>query len=245
MSSRYNRFSMSEPLQRIRPITRDSVEDRVALALRALITTGELPEGTPLVQRDLAQRLGVSQTPVRLGLTELVRSGLVELGESGRASVSRLTREDLEEIYAARLGLEGLAARLGAAAVGREELNRMSDMLAELGRLAKQRDVTSYLQVRWDLHETAYAAARRPRLLAEVERLYWRAERYTRLIYTSGSRFRESLGHYRRFYEACRAHDPLQAEHVMQNSMRWGVELIGATVPTEAEWDSSASKRAI
>ena len=98
----------------IAPIRRAPVEQSVAGALRELIVSGRLPEGTPLVQRDLAQRLGVSQTPVRIGLSELEREGLVQVGDTGRALVSRLTREDLEEIYAARLGLEGLAARVGA-----------------------------------------------------------------------------------------------------------------------------------
>ena len=82
---------MTEALKSVGPIARDSVEDRVAYALRELIVTGQLPEGTPLVQRDLAERLGVSQTPIRLGLTELERAGLVEVGETGRATVSRLT----------------------------------------------------------------------------------------------------------------------------------------------------------
>ena len=79
------------------------------------------------MQRDLAQRLGVSQTPVRIGLSELEREGLVEVGETGRALVSRLTREDLEEIYAARLGLEGLAARVG---VARDRRRRASSACA-------------------------------------------------------------------------------------------------------------------
>src|SRR4051812_38889557 len=112
---------MADPVQ---PIQRESVEDRVTAALRELIVSGQLPEGTPLVQRALAERLGVSQTPVRLALTALQRVGLVVVGDTGRAVVSRLTREDFEEIYAARRGLEGLAARVGAAAVGPEELAR-------------------------------------------------------------------------------------------------------------------------
>jgi DNA-binding GntR family transcriptional regulator len=116
---------VTEALKSVGPIDRDSVEDRVAYALRELIVTGQLPEGTPLVQRDLAERLGVSQTPIRLGLTELERGGLVEVGETGRATVSRLTREDFEEIYATRLGLEGLAARVGVAAMGAAELAQM------------------------------------------------------------------------------------------------------------------------
>ena len=66
------------------------------------------------MQRDLAQQLGVSPTPVRAGLSQLEREGFVAVTPTGRAVVSRLTREDFEEIYAARLGLEGLAARVGA-----------------------------------------------------------------------------------------------------------------------------------
>jgi DNA-binding GntR family transcriptional regulator len=185
------------------------------------------------VQRDLAERLGVSQTPVRIGLTELQRVGLVEVGETGRATVSRLTREDLEEIFAARRGLEGLAARVGAAAVGPEELARMKELLAELERLAKAQDVDGYLRARWQFHAACYEAARRPRLLADVERLFWRAERYNRLVLSSRERFRGSVANYRRFYEACVAGDAKQAARVVEESTQWAVDLIWKSLPSE------------
>jgi DNA-binding GntR family transcriptional regulator len=225
---------VTEALKGVEPIARESVEDRVATSLRELIVTGRLAEGTPLVQRDLAERLGVSQTPVRLGLLELERVGLVEIGETGRAMVSRLTREDLEEIYAARLGLEGLAARVGVAAMGPDELARMRMLLRELERLAKEQDVDGYLRVRWEFHATCYRAARRPRLLAEVERLFWRAERYNRLVLSGRERFRRSVGHYRRFYEACRTGDARTAEKVIHESTQWGVDQIADSLPKES-----------
>jgi DNA-binding GntR family transcriptional regulator len=224
---------VSEALEGIEPIGRESVEDRVAGALRGLIVSGQLPEGTPLVQRDLAQRLGVSQTPVRLGLSELQRLGLVEVGGTGRAFVSRLTREDLEEIYSARLGLEGLAARVGAAAVGAAELGRMRALLTELERLARARNVDSYLAVRWEFHAACYRASGRMRLLAEVERLFWRAERYNRLVLSSRDGFRRSVAHYRSFYEACKAGDPRAAEKVIHESTRWAIEVLWETLPSE------------
>ncbi len=224
---------MTEALKSVGPIARDSVEDRVAQALRELIVSGQLPEGTPLVQRDLAERLGVSQTPIRLGLTELERAGLVEVGDTGRATVSRLTREDFEEIYAVRLGLEGLAARVGAAAVGPAELARMRTLLTELERLAKEQDVDGYLRLRWQFHAACYAAAGRPRLVAEVERLFWRAERYNRIVLSSRERFRRSVGHYRRFYEACKAGDPREAERVIHDSTQWAVDAIAGLLPDE------------
>jgi DNA-binding GntR family transcriptional regulator len=221
-------------LEGIEPLARASVENRAARLLRGLIVSGQLPEGTPLVQRELAERLGVSQTPVRLALTELQRSGLVEVGETGRAHVSRLTREDFEEIYAARRGLESLAARVGAAAMTDEDAARMGALLTELEGLAAKQDVEGYLRARWEFHATCYAAARRPRLLAEVERLFHRSERYNRLVLSTQERFRQSVANYRRLYEACRARDGAAAERAIDEQMRWAVDRVGGSLPSEA-----------
>ena len=226
---------MTEALKGIAPIERTSVEDRVATTLRELIVSGELPEGTPLVQRDLADRLGVSQTPVRLGLSELERAGLVEVGDTGRALVRRLTREDFEEVYAARLGLEGLAARVGAAAVGPVELERMHALYAQLERLARKQAVDDYLRARWDFHATCYRASGRGRLVAEVERLFWRAERYNRLVLTGRERFDRSVQHNHDFLDACERGSGKRAEAVIHRSIRWALDLVLETLPSEAE----------
>jgi DNA-binding GntR family transcriptional regulator len=219
----------------IKPIDRESVEERVTVTLRGLIVSGQLPEGTPLVQRDLAQRLGVSQTPIRSGLSELEREGLIEVGETGRAVVSRLTREDLEEIYAARLGLEGLAARVGAVAVGDADLERMRGLMRALSALAGARDVDAYLRARWDFHAICYLASRRTRLVAEVERLYWRAERYNHLVLSSAKRFKRSVEYYREFLAACETHDGEVAERVIHESVRGAVDMLSPSLPSERE----------
>ena len=87
----------------------------------------------------------------------------------------------------------------------------MRTLLTELERLAKEQDVDGYLRVRWQFHAACYEAAGRPRLVAEVERLFWRAERYNRIVLSSRERFRRSVAHYRRFYEACKARRPARA----------------------------------
>jgi len=217
-----------EPLEE-----RESIEDRVAHSLRALIVAGQLPEGTQLVQRHLAARLGVSQTPVRASLGRLEREGFVAVGATGRAFVSRLTREDFEEIYAARLGLEGLAARLGATAVDAAETGRMAGVLVRLRRAAAKQDVDSYLTLRWEFYGTCYRASGRRRLVDEVERLYRRSERYNRLVLSSPKRFRESLGRYEAFQAACLEHDGGAAEHIVQESLRWAVDRAAGGLPSE------------
>jgi DNA-binding GntR family transcriptional regulator len=224
-----------QSLVEIEPISRNSVEQRAALALRDLIVSGKLREGTPLVQRDLAERLGISQTPIRWALTELERTGLVEVGDTGRALVRRLTREDLEELYAARLGLEGLAARLGAVAVDEPGLQDMHSILDRLYRLAKRQEVDAYLEGRWEFHAIAYRASGRARLVAEVERLFLRGARYHRLVLSSGERFRTSVDSYQDFLSACQDHDPDEAERVIHRSMRWAVSIAGEALPSEAD----------
>ena len=220
-----------EPLQE-----RESIEQRVAQSLRALIVAGQLPEGTQLVQRELAARLGVSQTPVRAGLGRLQREGFVAVGATGRAFVSRLTGEDFEEIYAARLGLEGLAARLGAEAVGSTELASMRRTLAKLERAAADQDVDAYLALRWEFYGTCYRASGRRRLVEEVERLYWRSERYNRLVLSTADRFQESLGRYSAFFAHCEVNDGLAAERAVQDSLRWAVDSVAGGLPSEAEF---------
>jgi len=227
---------MKAPATPISPLEeRETIEQQVARTLRALIVDGELPEGTPLVQRDLAQQLGVSPTPVRAGLSQLEREGFVAVTPTGRAVVSRLTREDFEEIYAARLGLEGLAARLGANAVGRDEIARMKETLRDLRRLAAQQNVQEYLRQRWEFHATCYRASGRQRLVEGVERLFWRADRYNRLVLSTAQRFRESVSRYHDFLAACEGHDGERAEEVVQESIRWAFGRAADSVPSEAE----------
>jgi DNA-binding GntR family transcriptional regulator len=213
---------------------RESIEERVAQSLRALIVAGQLPEGTQLVQRELAARLGVSQTPVRASLGRLQREGFVRVGPTGRAFVSRLTREDFEEIYAARLGLEGLAARLGAAAVDASETVAMNDVLVRLRAAAAREDVDAYLSLRWEFYGTCYRASGRRRLVDEVQRLYRRSERYNRLVLSSPERFRESLGRYEAFHTACLENDGYAAERIVQDSLRWAVDSVAGSLPSEA-----------
>ncbi len=212
---------------------RESIEDRVARTLRDLIVTGQLSAGTPLVLRQLATQLGISPTPVRAGLSQLEREGLVAVSSTGRAIVSWLTREDFEQIYAARLGLEGLAARVGANAVETAEIERMTLLLERLRKLAEEQNVDEYLRQRWEFHATCYRASGRRRLVDEVEGLFWRSDRYNRLVLSTLERFRESVGRYKQFLAACEANDGAAAERVIHDTIRWGLGRVAADLPSE------------
>jgi DNA-binding GntR family transcriptional regulator len=201
-----------------------SLETRLTEQLRELITTGALPEGTPLRLRELADSFGVSPTPVRTSLSLLERDGLVSVGRTGRAMVSSLTLEDVEEIFAARRGMEALAARRAAPLLTDDDVKEMTALLDELHDVATPETLEDYLRATWRFHARCYRASSRPRLVDEVERLFWRAVRYHRILLCTTERFAGSVSFHDRFFDACRARDGRAAEKVIEDSVRWTVE---------------------
>jgi len=201
-----------------------SLEDRLTEQLRKLIASGALREGTPLRLRDVAERFGVSATPVRTSLSRLEQDGLVVIGRTGRATVSPLTLEDVEEIYAARRGIEVLAARRGAPLLDEDALGEMAVLLDNLREAAAAETLDTYLETNWRFHARCYRASSRDRLVDEVERQYWRAVRYYRMLLSTPHRLATSVSFHERFYDACEARDGRAAAVVVERGLRWSVE---------------------
>src|SRR5437764_13818457 len=94
-----------------------STTGQVYSRLRRLIVAGDLSPGTRLIELDLAQRFGVSRTPLREAMLLLQREGFVVAGNGGqqaRLSVSMLTRDDARDVYQLMGEIEGLAAARAA-----------------------------------------------------------------------------------------------------------------------------------
>ena len=90
-----------------------TVRDEVYVRLRDAISDGSLPAGAPLVSTDLADRFGVSRTPVREAIMRLVQDGLAVEGAPGQGvSVRTVDRNEIEAFFEIRAALEELAARM-------------------------------------------------------------------------------------------------------------------------------------
>lgn len=92
------------------------------------IDAGELPGGTRLVETELAERFGVSRTPVREALKQLEAQGVAAV-EGRRLVVAKLDHDQLGELYEVRGVVEGLAARLAARHAAPEEIAQLRAMV--------------------------------------------------------------------------------------------------------------------
>ena len=108
----------------LRSVGRRRLVDDVISHLRQLILDQELPPGTALLQTELAEKLGVSRTPLREAFRILEREGLVKVANGNRTiEVARFGAAELRDLYQVREVIDGLAARLLARNGLSEELD--------------------------------------------------------------------------------------------------------------------------
>jgi DNA-binding GntR family transcriptional regulator len=107
-----------------------SLRDAVTDALRGRIASGDLPPGTRVVERQVAEQLGVSRVPVREALRVLEREGFVEERATRGMVVRRLDDDDVEMLFAVRESLEALLAERLVARLDDSGLAALDDVIA-------------------------------------------------------------------------------------------------------------------
>ena len=144
---------------------------------------GELAGGEKLNPSDIAERYGVSQTPAREALQLLATEGLVRNDAFRGARVAELSAEEYEELYLMRIGLEDLAARLGAERISDEAVDEMAALLDQMASAARETDVDRFYMLDRRFHLTHYSASGRQSLVDRIMHLRLSSERYARAAY--------------------------------------------------------------
>ena len=129
------------------------------LGLRELILSGELTPGARLSEPSVAERLGISRTPIRAAMARLEDEGLLEVIPSGGYAVKAFTESEIRDSIEVRGTLEGLAARMAAErGVSAADLDAMRDCLTEIDRILTGRDkgvadLSSYIELNRRFHQ--------------------------------------------------------------------------------------------
>lgn len=131
------------------------------------IVDGKIEPGAPLDEQALAQRFGVSRTPVREAIRELAASGLVEAQAHRAAIVARPTADRLKQMFDVMAELEALCAGLSAAHMTLVERRKLQSLHAALRELMNGGDPSSYNEVNEAFHSAIYAGSHNA-YLAEI-----------------------------------------------------------------------------
>ena len=159
------------PLKDASPIRYDGLVGEVTARLRDAILEGRLSDGERIVERDLAEQLGVSRGPIRDAFKQLEHEGLVVVLPRRGARVATLTAEDAVEVLALRKALEPLAVEM---LIGRGDprlLEPLKQTLKRLRAAGSEGAWSALVSLDMEFHETVFRQAGSKRLLRIWESL--------------------------------------------------------------------------
>lgn len=184
---------------------RDSTYQR----LRELILSDELPPEEPFTEGTLAQRLGVSRTPIRESLKRLEQDGLIERYGRGMRIKER-SPEEILEIYEVRITLEAAAARAAASRRTALDLSRLEAIHEEMQGMTADDPAAC---VAWNnrFHEALWKASHNATLEDVITRLISHLARYPQTTLTFPGRWERVLKEHAEIIDALREQDPERA----------------------------------
>ena len=195
-------------------------KDAYEMVLEA-IDSGVYHPGDRLVESELAERLGVSRTPVREALQRLeTQSILVRDGRS--MVVASLDHDQLGELYAVRAQLEGLAAQLAAQHAAPEEIRILQEMVAQDEAIVD--DPAALARANRRFHRQIHLASHNRYLIRQLESVHRTMALLTTTSLAAEGRGVDAVAEHKAIVEAIAERDMLLADKALREHISMAYE---------------------
>lgn len=224
--------------------------------IKNAILRGTFSPGARLSQVKIAERLGLSRTPVREALRLIERDGLITSQRGRQVVISSTSMADLDELYALRIKLDSATVRLSVPSLTDDALAEMRDCLNQMDDNSSAEDYDEFDAAHRSFHMIAIRDAG-PRHIIYSAQLNEHAERYRRMYIVQASSYQQSKSEHEAIFEACQARDgelvaALLAEHyarialtiIAQIEPQFEPRLVRSAVRIALEGQSGPSRKA-
>ena len=155
------------------------LRDVVFNTLRQAILRGEFKPGERLMEIQLANKLGVSRTPIRDAIRKLELEGLVIMIPRKGAEVADITEKSLRDVLEVRKALEELAVQLACEKITQEELEELEKAGENFKKVLKRsKDITEVAEADVRFHDVIYMATDNHKLIHLLNKLREQMYRY-------------------------------------------------------------------
>lgn len=154
------------------------LRDVVFNTLRQAILTGELKPGERLMEIHLANKLGVSRTPIREAIRKLELEGLVTMIPRRGAEVAQITEKSMNDVLEVRRAVDALCVELACERISDEALESLKAACDDFAEQVKTKDVKKIAQADVALHNIIVEATGNQRLISLVNTLSEQMYRY-------------------------------------------------------------------
>lgn len=188
--------------------------------LKEAIISGELKPGERLMEVRLAEKMGVSRTPVREAIRKLELDGLVEMYPRKGAHVAELSVKNIIDVLEIRASLDGLATSLAAERIKDEEIKSLDQILSQFKSCAKKDNLQGTIKKDVEFHDLIYSASGNDKLIQIVCKLREQIQRF-RVIYLKDYSSHEVLiKEHQDIYEAISKRDGEKARIYAQKHIK-------------------------
>lgn len=193
------------------------LRDVVFKTLRQAILKGELKPGERLMEIALAEKLGVSRTPIREAIRKLELEGLVIMVPRRGAHVANITESDLNDVLEVRIGLENMAIDKACILMNEEDLQELYQAEMHFEEIMAGGDLTKLAEADVEFHEIIYRSSNNRRLMQLINNLREQIYRY-RMEYLKDEPTRIVLAkEHKAIYEAIKSRDAQRAKAITFN----------------------------
>lgn len=226
---------MSGAAEFIRPLSRDSLPNRIAESLVRAVEEGDLGPGERILEIPMAARFGVSRGPLREALKILVTEGIFEVRSDRGVYVAQPDNAEIAEMIVMRATIEGTAARLFAANATAAQRAELAAICARMEEAAKSAAGTAaWRHLDSDFHEHIVKAAGNRHLLKSWTSIRTLLRMYMLRInplYETAKTY--TIHSHRKLLSALNGGSPLEAEHTFRRTiLESGFKVIGLDCPS-------------
>ena len=196
-------------------IKNTSLADQVYEQLEKGIILGDYEQGSIVTEKELAEKLGVSRTPVREALNRLEHDNMVE--ETGKGSrIVGISSKDIITIYRVREMLDGMIAPESAFNITDEEIHELKDILDYTEFCVSRGESARIRECDNNFHDILYRSSRNQVLYNILIPLHKKAAKYRWMTISDPERAVHSAQEHRRILEALERHDADACTKAMQ-----------------------------
>lgn len=203
-----------------------TLRESILETIRDAIISGSLKPGERVAEPELAERFGISRTPIREAFRQLESEGYLTVVPRKGAVVVSFSQRDVEEFYAIKSILEGYAARKACERLHAREIDKLQSINDKLRFLAEDGDVRHFFKVHDSFHELFVRAADNERLTEMILNLVGRFQRLRIASLSIPGRMEFSVQEHQKIIDAFRSGDAVLAENLVRSTAEYGGKVL-------------------
>jgi len=193
--------------------------DKLISDIRKEVSSGILKPGDQLEVTALAERFGVSRTPIREAIRTLVESGVLETRPRKGSFIRVLSAKQLLDLFQVAAELEGMACRLAALSLTKENVEAIESGLAKCTQAAEFQNNVEYAMANLDFHTAIHNASGNDWLIEQLRQLQINLNSYRTMPYEIRGRLKKSTDEHKIICDAILSGDGEHACNLMRDHM--------------------------